>query len=214
MKNLNKKLLNIIVLIILINFNYLNADPILHVDDWDILKLKPIKSSDIKIKDNTLKYKSKTIKLETINNIEVHALKNNLFVYEIDNKILNILNLKNKKIEKIKWEYGEPKAVLSNKCDFIREWLTLVKAEKELDEINYFILSKFPYTDRAKKSKASYFIGGGRIEVVYTEEQGFIGENGFKGPDKALYNDKHIFFGDIYAIENIKNCEFGNYFRN
>lgn len=189
------------------------ADPIPYDDDWNLLKLDNITSSQIKIQNNILKYKSKKIKLNATKGLDVHVLKNNIFIYERDHKVLNIYNLKNNKSSKIDWIYGELQAVMNNCPDLIKKTLFLKLIDTSKSE--YFFLTKYPLSERTKKYMTGYALEGGRLSLVYSEKFGFIGDKkGFKGADKVLIDNNLKYIGDVLSIQIFDKCEFSSVHKN
>lgn len=189
------------------------ADPIPYDDDWNLLKLNPVKTSQIKIENNVLKYKSKRIKLNTSKALDIHVLKNNIFVYERENKILNIYNLKNNKSSKIQWKYGQLQAVM-NKCSDLEKktiFLKFIDTKKS----DYFFLTKYPLSQRSKKFITRFALEGGRLSLVYSDKLGFISDKkGFKGADKVLIDNNLKYIGDVLTIKKVGHCKFANIYKN
>lgn len=210
-----KKIKTIVLSSVFIFFStlYANSDPIPYDDDWSLLVLDPVQSSEIKITNNNLEYKSKRFKLNTSKSIDIHILNNNIFVYEKKNQILNIYNMNNDKLLKIDWKFGVLKAVMS-KCSDLEKNSIFYKY-KNTSNSEYFFLTDYPLSQRSKNYSSQYALEGGRLSLVYSEKLGWVSDKkGFLGPDKVLLDNHLQYIGDILSINKIKNCQFAKHYKN
>ena len=170
------------------------ADPVRTKNDWDLLdSIEKRTLNNIKIKDNKLYFKNDlTFKLSN-SRYDIYLIKNNseLAVYNLDQKILYLINVKNKNIKKIKWKYGSLQAIFKD-CIKVTKWLS------GKIEPNYY-LTKWESAERPKNFKCNYFIFGGRCGLSV---------NGY---NQAIFKDNLDYEGDLTSIAYLKDgnkCNF------
>ena len=195
-----KKILGFIVLTLILCTNAY-SDPVLYVDNWNLLdKFYTKKLAKISVKDNKVLFNKK--KIFTLDNsaFDIYETDNLIFIYNIDKNILYSINSNSFKVTETKLEFGILKAIVKD-CDKVDLWISGKIPN------NAFVF-KWASIERPKDFKCSYFIFGGRCNLIINQQ----GES--TSYDKAILNQNFNYEGDVsdlkYILDDNNQCSFYN----